>query len=113
MRRLLLAFSFFLLSQSASAWNLPKLGQVPTPTAEIRRFELDSITLRDVTFAFDLAVKNPYPVGLPFDGVGMDFSVEGAKVFSVGSKGGFTVPANNEKTNTFTVTLAYDAIIKA
>ena len=57
-------------------------------------------------------MKNPYPVSLPFDGMGLDFSVEGAKVFSAASVGGFTVPASGSKSNTFTVTLDYADVMK-
>ena len=64
-----------------------------------------------MTFLFELAVKNPYPVNIGFDGMTLNFTVEGAKVFTVASQGGFSVPANSEKTNTFTVTLTYDSII--
>ncbi len=96
----------FLVLSAAGAQSFPK------PTAEIRRFQVESITLRDVTFLFELAVKNPYPLGLSFSGMTLDFSVEGSKVFSAASKGGFKVAAKKEKSNTFTVTLEYDAIIK-
>ncbi|TFG78569.1 MAG: hypothetical protein E4H20_12625 [Spirochaetales bacterium] len=82
------------------------------PTAEITRFQVEAITLRDITFLFELTVKNPYPVGLSFSGMSLDFSVEGAKVFSTASKGGFSVGARGKKSNVFTVTLTYDAIIK-
>ena len=95
-----------LLATSAGAAGIAK------PTAEIRRFQVEAMTLRDVTFLFDLAVKNPYPVELSFSGMTLDFSVEGAKVFSAQSQGGFKVGAKKEKTNTFTVTLEYDKIIK-
>jgi LEA14-like dessication related protein len=105
MKRIALAALLAVVAVSSWAFDIPK------PSAEIRRFQLDSITLRDVTFLFDLAVKNPYPVSLPFDGMTLAFTVEGARVFTAASQGGFTVPANGEKTNTFTVTLAYDAII--
>ena len=109
-RRLIPAL--LLLSVGASLWafNLP--GNLPKPTAEMRRFQLEAISLRDVTFLFELAVKNPYPVNLGFDGMTLGFTVEGARVFTAASQGGFTVPANSEKSNTFTVTLAYDGIIK-
>jgi LEA14-like dessication related protein len=102
----LLVLAFFCAAGAAWAFG------IPTPSAEITRFQVDSITLRDVTFLFDLSVKNPYPVPLSFKGVTLDFTVEGARVFSAASRGGFTVKANKSKTNTFTVTLAYDAIIK-
>ncbi len=85
---------------------------VAKPTAELTRFQIEAISLRDVTFLFELSVKNPYPVALSFSGLSLDFSVEGAKVFSAKSQGGFSVAARAAKANVFTVTLAYDAIIK-
>lgn len=103
-----IAFAALLIVVSASLWAI----SLPQPTAEIKRFQVDAITLRDVTFLIDLAVKNPYPVNLAFNGMTLAFTVEGAKVFTTASKGGFTVPANGEKSNSFTVTLAFDAIIK-
>jgi LEA14-like dessication related protein len=111
MRRFALAVFFCGLSASLWAFTLPTPSGLPKPTAEITRFQVDAITLRDVTFLFDLTVKNPYPVQLSFNGLTLAFSVEGARVFTAASKGGFSVPANGGKTSTFTVTLAYDAII--
>ncbi len=106
MKRITLLACIALLAVNAWAFDFPK------PTAEITRFQVDSITLRDVTFLFDLSVKNPYPLGLSFKGMTLDFSVEGAKVFTTASQGGFTVPANGRKSNSFTVTLAYEAVMK-
>jgi hypothetical protein len=48
----------------------------------------------DVTFKFVLESKNPYPVGLKFDGMTLDFNVEGAK------------------SDSFTGKLSYESIIK-
>ncbi len=101
------AFVLVLALLASPAW-----AQLQKPTAEIRRFQVEALTLRDVTFLFELAVKNPYPVDLSFSGMTLDFSVEGSKVFSAQSQGGFKVAARKEKSNTFTVTLAYDAVIK-
>lgn len=113
MKRIGLVLCLCALSSSLWAFDFPKLPvDLPRPTAEIKRFQVEAISLRDVTFLFDLAVKNPYPVQLSFKGMTLGFTVEGAKVFTATSQGGFSVPANGEKTNTFTVTLAYEAIIK-
>jgi LEA14-like dessication related protein len=87
-------------------------GSFPTPTATLTRFEITAISLRDVTFLFELSVKNPYPLSIAFDGMTLAFSVEGNKVFTAASQGGFKVPANKSRANTFTVKLAYDDIIK-
>jgi LEA14-like dessication related protein len=119
-RRLIAAFLLLAATAGLAALDLKKaasgaakvVAEAPKPTAEVRSFKLEAISLRDVTFGFDLVVKNPYPVGLTFDGMTLDFTVEGAKVFATKSKGGFSVGANSEKSNAFTVTLAYDAIIK-
>jgi LEA14-like dessication related protein len=104
------ALSFILVSFAACA--AAAAIDFPKPTAEITRFQIEAITLRDVTFLFELTVKNPYPVNLKFAGVDMDFSVEGNKVFHAASQGGFTVKAKDKKANTFTVALSYEAIIK-
>jgi hypothetical protein len=105
--RRLAAFAL-LFSSSAflAAIDLPK------PSAEVRSFRLEAMSLRDVTFRIELAVKNPYPVGLSFDGMTLSFTVEGSKVFTAATQGGFKVGARSEKSNSFDVTLAYDAIIK-
>ena len=102
------AATTLLLVIAAALWAF----DIPKPSAEITRFQVEAISLRDVTFLFDLTVKNPYPLKIAFDGVTLDFTVEGAKVFTASSQGGFSVGAKDEKTSTFTVTLAYDAIIK-
>jgi len=84
----------------------------PTPTATLTRFEVASISLRDVTFLFELTVKNPYPVPLSFSGMNLAFKVEGTQVFTAQAQGGFSVPGNGTKANTFNVTLAYVDVIK-
>jgi LEA14-like dessication related protein len=105
----MLAISLLLFLAAAPALFAAGL---PKPTAELKRFEVAAISLRDITFLFEVAVKNPYPLALPFDGMGIAFSVEGTKVFTVASQGGFTVPANGTKSNTFTVVLVYADVIK-
>lgn len=85
---------------------------IAKPTAEITQFQVQAISLRDVTFRFELTVSNPYPLGLSFSGMTLDFSVEGAKVFSTVDQGGFSVPARGKKSSTFNVTLAYADIYK-
>lgn len=112
MKRAVITTLLVAIAASLWAFDFPNPTGIPKPTAEITRFQVEAISLRDVTFLFDLAVKNPYPIKIGFDGVTLVFTVEGTKVFTTSSKGGFSVGANSKKTNTFTVTLAYDAIIQ-
>jgi LEA14-like dessication related protein len=110
-RRFAVAVCLAVLSMPLTAFDFPTPAALPKPSADITRFQVDAISLRDVTFLFDLTVKNPYPLALSFSGLTLAFTVEGARVFTAASQGGFSVAANGQKTSTFTVTLAYDAII--
>lgn len=85
----------------------------PKPEAEITSFRLEAITLRDVTFSFELTIKNPYPVELPVAGLTLDFLVEGAKVFHAENQGKLDIPAKKKKASSFTVTLPYEGIASA
>jgi len=84
----------------------------PTPAATLTRSEVSSISLRDVTFLFELTVKNPYPVPLSFSGMNLAFKVEGARVFTAQSQGGFSVPGDFRLRGTASVKLP-DEISKA
>ncbi|MGO9308980.1 MAG: LEA type 2 family protein [Spirochaetia bacterium] len=112
MKKIAVVLSLLVFSAHLWAFDFPKPAALPKPTAEMRSFQVQAISLRDVTFLFDLAVKNPYPVPLSFKGMTLAFTVEGVRVFTASSQGGFTVPANGEKVNEFTVTLAYEGIMK-
>ena len=106
MKRTITLVLFAALAGPLMAASLPK------PTATLTKFEVAAISLRDVTFLFELSVKNPYPLALSFDGMSLAFAVEGTQVFTASSQGGFSVPANGSKSNQFTVKLAYEDIIK-
>ncbi|HET6450028.1 MAG TPA: LEA type 2 family protein [Spirochaetia bacterium] len=112
MKRTWLLLALLASAVPVMAFSLKAPDVLPKPTATLTRFEVSAITLRDVTFLFELTVDNPYPVPLSFSGMDLTFSVEGAKVFTAASQGGFKVPAKGKRANTFTVTLAYDGIIK-
>lgn len=103
---------FLCLALAALAASSIWAQSLAKPTAEVTKFQVEAISLRDVTFLFELTVSNPYPIGLSFSGMSLDFSVEGTKVFSAADKGGFSVAARGKKASSFTVTLPYEAIIK-
>jgi LEA14-like dessication related protein len=111
MRRSWLRITFLASALPVFAFSF-KAPAVPKPTATLTRFEVSAISLRDVTFLFELTVHNPYPVPLSFRGMDLAFSVEGTQVFEAASQGGFKVPKNGTRANTFTVTLTYENIIK-
>jgi LEA14-like dessication related protein len=84
---------------------------IPKPTATIKNFDIASITLRDITFLFNVTVKNPYPIALKLQGVKLKFSVEGKQFFETETSKGFSVKAKGEADNIFTVNLKYADII--
>lgn len=118
---LVLCLSFLspLLSPN-EAFNLNNIGgglkkitaKIPKPTATIERFDIKKISLRDITFTFDVAIHNPYPVSIRLAGVETDFSVEKSRVFHTTTSKGFSLKARGKTLNSFDVTLTYASIIK-
>jgi LEA14-like dessication related protein len=88
-------------------------AQVPKPTAKVTRFDIEQISLRDVTFLFDVAVKNPYPVSLSLEALRLTFIVEGAQVAQVQTDKGFSVKAMGTKTSRLLATLRYEEVMAA
>jgi hypothetical protein len=88
-------------------------AQVPKPTAKVTRFDIERISLRDVTFLFDVAVKNPYPLALSLEALQLTFFVEGAQVAQVKTEKGFSVKAMGTKTNRLFATLGYEEVMAA
>jgi len=42
---------------------------VKRPKVSIEKCDIDSLTLRDITFLFDIGIENPYPSGLKLDDI--------------------------------------------
>ena len=82
------------------------------PSVSLKRFDIHSISLRDVTFLFDIKLKNPYPIGLRLEDVGFLFKIEGNQVFETRTKKGFTVKALGSSVNSVLVTLVYEDIMR-
>ena len=91
--------------------SLGRSFDIPKPTAFIKNFDIQSISLHDITFLFDIAVKNPYPVDIRLDAVKMKFLIEGKQLLETESGKGLKIRANGESSNMFTVTLKYTDII--
>jgi LEA14-like dessication related protein len=117
MRQLLMLCVLFLAcSRNSAGFDISKLGSLvdnlPKPTATLEKFDIKQISLRDITFTFDIGINNPYVIGLRLAGVDLDFSVEGNKIFHTTAAKGFTVKARGKAVTSFDVTITYASIIK-
>ncbi|MDH4199496.1 MAG: LEA type 2 family protein [Spirochaetia bacterium] len=98
---------------STLAEGLGKAAEkLPKPTATIEKFDIKKISLRDITFTFDIAINNPYSVAINLDAVELDFSAEKNKLFHTATSKGFKVAAKGKAVSSFDVTLTYESIIK-
>ncbi len=80
----LITFFTLIISTGISAFELPDSIsgiKVPKPTAEIVNFDIESISLTDITLQFDIEISNPYPVGLKLSRVENTFYVENKQFF--------------------------------
>ena len=98
------------VSGALSAFSIPK--SIPKPTADFKGFDIESISLRDINFIFDVEVYNPYPVGLKLDGVEFVFFVENNQFFKTSTSKGLKISAKSRKMNQFRVNIKYEDIIK-
>ncbi|MBN2402169.1 MAG: hypothetical protein JXN64_07195 [Spirochaetes bacterium] len=74
-----------LLSYNSYAFEVPDRiagFSIPRPSAEIAKFDISSISLSDITFLFDVAITNPYPVKLKLSTVKTVFFVENKQFFN-------------------------------
>jgi len=82
------------------------------PTASIANFDIESISLHDITFVFDIEIGNPYPVGLKLDDIGFTFYIENKQFLKTSTAKGLKIAAMDKKISSFTVNLKYADIIK-
>jgi len=98
-----------MISASASAFELPdSIGgyKIPKPTAEIVNFDIDSISLTDITLLFDVEISNPYPVKLSLSRVESTFFVEQKQFFKT-STDKLKIKAKGKETTRLFVNLKY------
>ncbi len=73
-----------IVSSGIFAFELPdkiKGINIPKPTAQIINFDIESISLTDITLLFDVEITNPYPVKLNLSRVESTFFVENKQFF--------------------------------
>ncbi|MCL1864756.1 MAG: LEA type 2 family protein [Spirochaetes bacterium] len=107
------AILFLLLISSCKSGVLPdKIGgyKVPQPTAKIVNFDIDSISLLDITLLFDIEIYNPYPVKLTLSKIESTFFVENKQFFKTSSDK-FSIKAKDKETTRIFVNLKYLDII--
>jgi LEA14-like dessication related protein len=85
--------------------------KIPTPTAKLKKVEIEKISLRDIDFIFFIEIKNPYPVKLKLDDVMFTFFVENKQFFKTNTRNGLGIRAKDKKITEFRVNIKYLDII--
>ena len=84
--------------------------KVPQPTAEIVNFDIDSISLLDITLLFDIQIYNPYPVKLNIGTIESTFFVENKQFFKTYAEK-LSIKAKDKETTRIFINLKYLDII--
>lgn len=82
------------------------------PTAEIVNFDIESISLRDITLLFDVEISNPYPLPLKLSGIISTIYIENKQLFQTSTGSGMKIRAMATEVNRFRVNLKYTDIIE-
>ncbi len=83
------------------------------PEARFQKVEIKSLSLKDVTLQFDLAISNPYPVRLKLESADLTFFLEGKRLFKTRTGKGLKIKARGTQVSSLDVTLKYKDIIRA
>lgn len=102
-------YSVMLLALALSCASLASYVD-KRPEASIDRFDIAAISFKDVDLLFDIAIKNPYPIGIKLDRVKVRFDVEGKKLFETATVKGLNIRAMGRGNTQFIVKLEYDKI---
>lgn len=106
---IIVLFFISLSSHKSGALELPEQFsgiKILKPSAEIVNFDIDSISLADITFLFDIAITNPYPVRLKFSTVKAAFFVENKQFFKT-ETGRLKIKAKGTETTRLFVNIKY------
>ncbi|HOK02440.1 MAG TPA: LEA type 2 family protein [Spirochaetota bacterium] len=108
-----LLLSIVFLLTKTEAFELPDEIQglkIPKPTAEIKNFDIESLSLRDITFLFDVEIYNPYPFKLKLSTVKTTFFIEGKQLFQT-STDKLKIKAKGTEMTRLLLNLKYSDII--
>lgn len=104
-----ISFLIMVISSTGSAFELPDSisgYKIPKPTAEIVSFDIQEISLTDVTLLFDIEISNPYPVKLNLSKVESVFFVENKQFFKTSSDK-LKIRANGKEITRLLVNIKY------
>ena len=109
---LTLIFTLLIITSSTTqSKDLPVgISDIPLPEAKIKKFDIDSLSLKDITLLFDVEIKNPYPIKLKLSKMDSVFYVDGKQLFKT-TTNKLKIKAMGKETSRILVNLKYDDII--
>ena len=109
----IILFFLLIISSSLITSNCksgPLSGILPEPKAEIVNFDIESISLLDITLLFDIEISNPYPMKLNIDKIESTVFVEN-KQFLKTSADKLSIKSKGKEKTRILVNLKYLDII--
>ncbi|MFC1670155.1 LEA type 2 family protein [Spirochaetota bacterium] len=107
MKKLISIFIMVMVISACQSLNLKQ-----KPTAKIEKFDIESISLKDITLLFDISIKNPYPLGIKLDDIKLTFFIEKKQLFKTKTSKGLKIKSRGKKSSRFHVNLKYKDIMK-
>lgn len=110
---LLILLTFVLLDSSkihSECLSFLKSNNIPMPQARIADFDIDSLSLRDITLLFDVEIQNPYPVKLKLSKMKSVFYIDKKQLFET-TTDRLKIAAMGKETSRILVNLKYSDII--
>jgi len=110
MKRFFIAPILAILLPLACTQNL-NLRDIPKSTTTIEKFDIDSVSFRDITLLFDVGINNPYHLTIKFDKVTFNFLIDKKQLFQTATTRALRITPRNKTTTPLLVNLKYQDIM--
>ena len=104
-RNLTLALVLTLGVQQCASFDLSLFKK--RPSAKLQDVDIKSISFQDITLVFDIAITNPYPLGIKINKVDMQFLVENRNFFKTATGQGLRLKARGTASTKLIVAFKY------
>ena len=82
------------------------------PKVTLKGYNIEAITLTDMSFLFNINIFNPYPISLTIDKIEASVFIEDKKLVKINTKGGVKFKSKGKKISTIRVKTKYLDLLK-
>lgn len=104
--------ALIILALPLSSCTLLQKSALIRPEVKIERFDIESMSLRDIRLGVDIGLTNPYPVDVRFERISVKLLIEKNQFFNTNTRRGLKIAPGKKERVSLIVTLKFADIWK-